>query len=52
MDPSDITKVKTQIDCMTCHQPHSSTQTGLLVKDQANNMQFCDNCHKNRLALQ
>jgi len=52
MDPSDVTKVKTHIDCMTCHQPHSSAQPGLLVKDQANNMQFCDTCHKNRLALQ
>ncbi len=52
MDPSDITKVKTKINCMTCHQPHSSTQKGLLVKDQADNIQFCDNCHKNRIALQ
>jgi len=51
MDPSDITKVKTKITCMTCHQPHSSTQPGLLVKDQANNMAFCDTCHKNRLTL-
>src|SRR5579883_348090 len=52
MDPSDITKVKTAINCLTCHQPHASTQPGLLVKDQANNMAFCDTCHKNRLALQ
>lgn len=51
MDPSDITKVKTQVSCMSCHQPHASTQPGLLAKDQANNMAFCDNCHKNRLAL-
>ena len=51
MDPADVTKVKTHIDCMTCHQPHSSAQAGLLIKDQANNMAFCDNCHKNRLAL-
>jgi len=48
MDPTDATKVKKQINCMTCHQPHSSTQPDLLVKDQANNMAFCDNCHKNR----
>jgi predicted CXXCH cytochrome family protein len=52
MDPTDATKVKTKINCMTCHQPHSSTQPGLLVKDQANNMAFCDTCHKNRLAIQ
>ena len=24
MDPADATKVKKQINCMTCHQPHSS----------------------------
>jgi predicted CXXCH cytochrome family protein len=47
MDPTDITKVHTKIDCMTCHQPHSSAQADLLVKDQANNMAFCSTCHKN-----
>ncbi|MGA3316948.1 MAG: cytochrome c3 family protein [Candidatus Korobacteraceae bacterium] len=52
MDPTDVTKVKTQINCMTCHQPHASAQPDLLVNDQANNMAFCDRCHKNRLALQ
>ncbi len=51
MDPTDATKVKTHIDCMTCHQPHSSAQAGLLINDQANNMAFCDTCHKNRLNL-
>jgi predicted CXXCH cytochrome family protein len=33
------------INCLTCHQPHSSTQPDLLVKDQVNNMQFCRACH-------
>jgi predicted CXXCH cytochrome family protein len=51
MDPTDATKIKTHIDCMTCHQPHSSAQAGLLIKDLANNMAFCDTCHKNRLNL-
>jgi predicted CXXCH cytochrome family protein len=51
MDPSDITKVKTPLSCMSCHQPHASAQPGLLIKDEANNMAFCDNCHKNRLAI-
>jgi len=46
MDPKDITKVMTKIDCMTCHQPHSSANPDLLVKDQVNNAQFCANCHK------
>jgi predicted CXXCH cytochrome family protein len=51
MDPTDATKVKKQINCMTCHQPHSSAQADLLVNDQANNMAFCDTCHKNRLEI-
>ena len=51
MDPNDVTKVKIHIECITCHQPHASAQPGLLIKDQANNMAFCDTCHKNRLAL-
>ena len=46
MDPSDLTKVKTSINCMTCHQPHSSSQPDLLVKDQTNNAAFCASCHK------
>jgi predicted CXXCH cytochrome family protein len=31
---------------LSCHQPHSSAQPNLLVKDQANNAAFCANCHK------
>jgi predicted CXXCH cytochrome family protein len=46
LDPADPTKVKTPMNCLTCHQPHSSTQPDLLVKDQANNMAFCSTCHK------
>jgi predicted CXXCH cytochrome family protein len=34
------------INCLTCHQPHASAQPDLLVKDQANNMQFCRTCHE------
>jgi len=47
MDPSDVTKVLQSINCLSCHQPHSSAQPGLLVKDQANNMAFCMSCHTN-----
>jgi len=46
MDPMDVTKVNTPLNCLSCHQPHSSAQQGLLVKDQANNLVFCANCHK------
>ncbi|HVO60293.1 MAG TPA: cytochrome c3 family protein [Terriglobales bacterium] len=45
-DPSDITKVRAKIECLTCHQPHASAQPDLLAKDQANNMAFCSSCHK------
>jgi len=45
-DPTDMTKLRAQINCLSCHQPHASAQPDLLVKDQANNMQFCSSCHK------
>jgi len=51
MNPADITKVKTQLSCLSCHQPHSSAQPDLLIKDQQNNMAFCDSCHKNRINM-
>ncbi len=51
MDPTNVAKVKTPMSCLTCHQPHSSAQPDLLVKDQANNMAFCDTCHKNRFDM-
>jgi predicted CXXCH cytochrome family protein len=46
VDPSDTTKITAKINCMSCHQPHASAQPDLLVKDQANNLQFCQSCHK------
>jgi predicted CXXCH cytochrome family protein len=51
MDPTNITRVKMPLSCLTCHQPHSSTKANLLVKDQENNMAFCDTCHKNRVTM-
>ena len=51
MDPTNQSKVKTPLSCLSCHQPHASAQADLLVKDQVNNMAFCDNCHKNRLNM-
>jgi predicted CXXCH cytochrome family protein len=47
VDPSNPDKVRVTLNCATCHQPHSSAQPDLLVKDQANNTAFCDTCHKN-----
>jgi len=51
MDPAEITKIKNHLSCLSCHQPHASAQPGLLVKDQQNNMTFCDTCHKNRIDM-
>jgi predicted CXXCH cytochrome family protein len=51
MDPTDINKVKTHLACLSCHQPHSSAQPDLLVKDHKNDMAFCDSCHKNRINM-
>ena len=45
------TKAVTQMSCLSCHQAHSSKQPGLLVKDQANNMDFCRTCHADGLNL-
>lgn len=50
-DPTNQKKVKTPLSCLSCHQPHASAQANLLVKDQANNMAFCDTCHKNRVNM-
>jgi predicted CXXCH cytochrome family protein len=52
MDPTNQSKVKTPLSCLSCHQPHASAQADLLVNDQANNMAFCDTCHKNRLNME
>jgi predicted CXXCH cytochrome family protein len=45
------TKAPIPMNCLTCHQPHSSAQADLLVKDQKNNMDFCKTCHLNGLDL-
>jgi predicted CXXCH cytochrome family protein len=51
-DVTDInTKAVTQLNCLSCHQPHGSAKADLLVKDQANNMDFCKTCHANGLNL-
>ena len=39
------------LTCLTCHQPHSGNEEGMLVKDQKNNMNFCKTCHANGLDL-
>jgi len=51
MDPVNQSKVKIPLSCLSCHQPHASAGPDLLVNDQANNMAFCDTCHKNRINM-
>ena len=46
VDPTNTSKIMTQMTCLTCHQPHASAKPDLLIKDQENNMAFCSNCHK------
>jgi len=47
---SDSVDLKTKsvvpMTCLTCHQPHSGSANGMLVKGQEPNMAFCKNCHK------
>jgi len=45
VDPTNVNHVIKQINCLTCHQPHSGAKPGMLVKDQANDMAFCMSCH-------
>jgi predicted CXXCH cytochrome family protein len=46
MDPTDVSKVRQKLNCLTCHQPHASAYSDLLANDQQNNSQFCATCHK------
>ena len=52
---SDVTNLTTKsitaMNCITCHQPHAGKDNGMLVKDQAPNMEFCRTCHSNPLDL-
>ena len=51
MDPKNPTKIATQINCLSCHQPHAGGAEAMLVKDQPSNMAFCKTCHNNPLDL-
>jgi len=46
VDPTDVTKVRDRLSCLSCHQPHASVHADLLVNDQQNNTAFCATCHK------
>ena len=46
LDVNDLTKVKTPISCLTCHQPHAGASRQMLVKNQLPGLEFCRGCHK------
>lgn len=46
MDPTDITKVRVALSCLSCHGAHASAKPGMLVNDQEDNLAFCSKCHK------
>ncbi len=52
---SDVMNPKTKtpiaMNCLSCHQPHAGSRQGMLVKDQKDDMQFCNSCHINGLNL-
>jgi predicted CXXCH cytochrome family protein len=48
---NSATKTTIPLNCLSCHQPHASAKPDLLVKDQANNIDFCKSCHSNPLDL-
>ena len=49
-DPTDLTKTRAKLGCLSCHQPHASAKPNLLVNDQENNTAFCATCHKDLTA--
>jgi predicted CXXCH cytochrome family protein len=45
-DPDDPNKVKTEINCLTCHQAHAGDARAMLVNEQRPGAAFCRTCHK------
>ena len=45
-DPTDPTKIKWPLGCLSCHQPHAGGARAMLVKDLPPSLQFCRNCHE------
>lgn len=51
-DPLDQTKIVTEVNCLSCHQPHAGAARAMLVKDQVPGLEFCRNCHKGMIGTQ
>jgi hypothetical protein len=48
MDPTNQSKITHQAELPVVPSAARFGGPSLLVKDQSNNMAFCDSCHKNR----
>ena len=48
-DLNDVSKVKTPINCLSCHQPHAGVTRAMLAKDQKPGLEFCRGCHKGNI---
>ena len=44
-DPADPSKIKKQIGCLSCHQPHAGAGRAMLIKDLSPGLAFCRTCH-------
>jgi predicted CXXCH cytochrome family protein len=44
-DPTDPTKIKAQVACLSCHQPHAGGARAMLIKDLPPGLAFCRTCH-------
>jgi predicted CXXCH cytochrome family protein len=44
-DPADPTKIKAQVGCLSCHQPHAGGARAMLIKDLPPGLAFCRTCH-------
>ena len=51
-DLNDLTKVKAQMSCLSCHQPHGGVSHAMLAKNQTAGMEFCRSCHKGNIGDQ
>jgi predicted CXXCH cytochrome family protein len=51
-DINDLTKIKTPINCLSCHQPHAGKSRAMLAKDQKPGLEFCRSCHKGSIGDQ
>jgi predicted CXXCH cytochrome family protein len=45
-DSADPSKIKAQVGCLSCHQPHAGAARAMLIKDLSPGLAFCRTCHQ------